>query len=101
MTGGVTRVVPLTFGWEDLPKTISIHGSDPTIRLREPVPGVLLELDGGWMLLDTGFNDPIVRASCRGSIRTTDPMTLGGLRMVTVAVDLEASTAKPSTPTPK
>jgi glyoxylase-like metal-dependent hydrolase (beta-lactamase superfamily II) len=44
-----------------LPKTISVHGADPSIRLREPVPGVLLELDGGWMLLDTGFNDPLVR----------------------------------------
>jgi N-acyl homoserine lactone hydrolase len=57
----VTRVVPLTFGWEDLPKTVSVYGADPSVRLREPVPGVLLELDGGWMLLDTGFNDPLVR----------------------------------------
>jgi glyoxylase-like metal-dependent hydrolase (beta-lactamase superfamily II) len=61
MTGGVRRILPLTFGWEDLPETVSIHGGDPTVRLREPVPGVLLELDGGWMLLDTGFNVPIVR----------------------------------------
>jgi N-acyl homoserine lactone hydrolase len=61
MAGGVNRVVPLTFGWEDLPETISIHGGDPDVRLREPVPGVLLELDGGWMLLDTGFNVPLVR----------------------------------------
>jgi glyoxylase-like metal-dependent hydrolase (beta-lactamase superfamily II) len=58
---GVRRVIPLTFGWEDLPITVSIHGGDPSIRLREPVPGVLLELDGGWMLLDTGFNVPLVR----------------------------------------
>lgn len=61
MTRGITRVVPITYGWEDLPKTISVHGADPSIRLREPVPGVLLELDGGWLLLDTGFNDPLVR----------------------------------------
>jgi glyoxylase-like metal-dependent hydrolase (beta-lactamase superfamily II) len=54
-------MVPLTFGWEDLPETVSIHGGDPSVRLREPVPGVLLELDGGWMLLDTGFNVPLVR----------------------------------------
>jgi glyoxylase-like metal-dependent hydrolase (beta-lactamase superfamily II) len=60
-SGSVRRVLPLTFGWEDLPKTISVHGADPSIRLREPVPGVLLELDGGWLLLDTGFNDPLVR----------------------------------------
>lgn len=58
---GVRRVVPLTFGWEDLPQTVSIHGGDPSVRLREPVPGVLLQLDGGWMLLDTGFNVPLVR----------------------------------------
>jgi N-acyl homoserine lactone hydrolase len=61
VTGGVRRIVPLTFGWEDLPQTISIHGGDPEVRLREPVPGVLLELDGGWLLLDTGFNVPLVR----------------------------------------
>jgi glyoxylase-like metal-dependent hydrolase (beta-lactamase superfamily II) len=57
----VRRVIPLTFGWEDLPETVSIYGGDPSRRRREPVPGVLLELDGGWMLLDTGFNDPLVR----------------------------------------
>ena len=62
MTGaGIGRVVPLTYGWEHLPKTISVHGADPSIRLREPVPGVLLELDGGWLLLDVGFNDTVVR----------------------------------------
>ncbi|HZP31644.1 MAG TPA: N-acyl homoserine lactonase family protein [Acidimicrobiia bacterium] len=58
---GVGRVVPLTYGWEHLPKTISVHGADPAVRLREPVPGVLLELDGGWLLLDVGFNDAVVR----------------------------------------
>jgi N-acyl homoserine lactone hydrolase len=58
---GVHRVIPLTYGWEDLPETVSISGGDPRVRYREPVPGVLLELDGGWMLLDTGFNVPLVR----------------------------------------
>jgi len=57
----VDRIVPLTFGWEDLPETISIHGGDPSVRYREPVPGVLLEIDGSWILLDTGFNVPMVR----------------------------------------
>jgi N-acyl homoserine lactone hydrolase len=56
----VRRVVPLTFGWEHIPQSISIHGADPSVRLREPVPGVLLECDGGWVLLDTGFNTPIL-----------------------------------------
>lgn len=57
---GVRRVVPLTFGWEHIPRSISVWGADPATRLREPVPGVLLEVDGGWFLLDTGFNTPIL-----------------------------------------
>jgi glyoxylase-like metal-dependent hydrolase (beta-lactamase superfamily II) len=61
MGNGVRRLLPITFGWEDLPKSISVHGADPSLRLREPVPGVLCQVDGGWLLLDTGFNDPLVR----------------------------------------
>ena len=51
------RVVPLTFGWVDVPKSVSVHGADPTIALREPVIGVLLDTDDGWVLLDTGCDD--------------------------------------------
>jgi N-acyl homoserine lactone hydrolase len=58
---GVSRVVPVTFGWEDLPETISLYQGDRSVRYREPVPGVLVQLDGGWLLLDTGFNVPLVR----------------------------------------
>jgi glyoxylase-like metal-dependent hydrolase (beta-lactamase superfamily II) len=58
---GVRRVIPLTLGWEELPKTVSVFGADPNERLLEPVPAVLLELDGGWMLLDTGLNPALVR----------------------------------------
>lgn len=29
--------------------------------MREPVPGLLLETDGGWFLVDSGFNTPLVR----------------------------------------
>ena len=57
---GVRRVVLLPLGWEDLPKAISVHGADPALRLREPTPGVLLEGDGGWLLLDTGFNTALI-----------------------------------------
>ena len=59
--GGVRRVVLLTLGWEDLPKSVSVHGAPPEERLREPVPGVLLQCDGGWLLLDTGFNPALIR----------------------------------------
>ncbi|GAC1611605.1 MAG: N-acyl homoserine lactonase family protein [Mycobacteriales bacterium] len=57
----VRRVVPLTLGWEELPKAVSVHGADPSIRLREPVPAVLLQVDDGWLLLDTGLNPALVR----------------------------------------
>lgn len=60
MSAGVRRIVPLTLGWEDLPKSVSIHGG-PAERLREPVPGLLLLCDGGWLLLDTGFNTALIR----------------------------------------
>ena len=58
---GVRRIVLLTLGWEDLPKSVSVHGSSPELRMREPVPGVLLQTDGGWVLLDTGFNTALIR----------------------------------------
>lgn len=58
---GVRRVVLLTLGWEDLPKSVSVHGAPPNERLREPVPGILLQCDGGWLLLDTGFNTALIR----------------------------------------
>jgi N-acyl homoserine lactone hydrolase len=58
---GVRRVVPLTLGWEDLPKSVSVEGAPPCERLVEPVPGVLLLCDGGWLLLDTGFNPALIR----------------------------------------
>jgi N-acyl homoserine lactone hydrolase len=58
---GVRRIVLLTLGWEELPKSVSVYGASPDERLREPVPGILLECDGGWLLLDTGFNTALIR----------------------------------------
>jgi N-acyl homoserine lactone hydrolase len=71
MGSGVRRVVPLTLGWEELPKSVSVEGAPDSERLREPVPGVLLLCDGGWLLLDTGFNtalitDPALRRRFHG-----------------------------------
>src|SRR6266436_5899078 len=59
--GKVRRIVLLTLGWEELPKSISVYGAPPEERMREPVPGVLLQTDGGWVLLDTGFNTALIR----------------------------------------
>lgn len=58
---GVRRVVLVTLGWEDLPRAWSVHGAPDGERLVEPVPGVLVEVDGGWLLLDTGFNPSLIR----------------------------------------
>src|ERR1700735_143060 len=71
MSAGVRRVILLTLGWEDLPKSVSVEGAPGDQMLREPVPGVLLLCDGGWLLLDTGFNtaliaDPALRARVHG-----------------------------------
>ena len=43
-SSGVRRVIPLTFGWQHLPKSVSVRGADPSIRMREPVPGILCEI---------------------------------------------------------
>jgi len=43
---GVRRIVPLTLGWDELPRSVSVHGPPADERLREPVPGVLLKCDG-------------------------------------------------------
>lgn len=58
---GVRRIVLFTLGWEDLPKSVSVYGAPPEERFRCPVPAVLLQTDGGWVLLDTGFNTALIR----------------------------------------
>jgi N-acyl homoserine lactone hydrolase len=61
MGAGVRRIILLTLGWEELPKSVSVYGASPELRMREPVPGVLLDTDAGWLLLDTGFNTALIR----------------------------------------
>lgn len=70
---GVRRIILLTLGYEDLPRSISIYGAPPEERMLEPTPGVLLEVDGGWVMLDTGFNAAIVRDPAMSSRFYPDP----------------------------
>lgn len=70
---GVRRIILLTLGYEDLPRAISIYASPPEERMLEPTPGVLLEVDGGWVMLDTGFNAAIVRDPAMSSRFYPDP----------------------------
>jgi N-acyl homoserine lactone hydrolase len=72
MSSGVRRIVLLTLGWADVAKSVSVEGAPDDPVLREPVPGVLLLCDGGWLLLDTGYNtalitDPALRARFHGN----------------------------------
>ncbi|CAN5691294.1 N-acyl homoserine lactonase family protein [soil metagenome] len=62
MTTDVRRVIPLTYGWEHFPKAISTpKGSDRGRVMRQPVPGLLIDVGDGYILLDTGFNAAVVR----------------------------------------
>jgi N-acyl homoserine lactone hydrolase len=53
--------VPLVLGWEVLPRSISVRGAPEDEILVEPVPGLLVESELGWALIDTGFNPALVR----------------------------------------
>ena len=62
--------MPLTLGFIDLPESVLMRDA-PDTEARVPVPGVLLDCDGGWLLLDTGFNtalitDPALRRRFHG-----------------------------------
>ena len=54
-------MILLTLGWARLPKTVSIWGDTSGDEMLEPIPGILLECDGGWLLLDTGYNPALIR----------------------------------------
>ncbi len=56
----VRRLIPLTLGFERLPKAYSVHGDTSGEVLVEPVPAVLLDTDDGWTLLDVGFNTALI-----------------------------------------
>jgi glyoxylase-like metal-dependent hydrolase (beta-lactamase superfamily II) len=58
---GVRRIVPLTVGWERLPKSYSVHGDTSGEVLVEPVPAIALDTDDGWTLIDTGLNTVLLR----------------------------------------
>ena len=52
MKRGARRILPLTFGWEHLPKRVSVPLAPPPDRdlpMREPIPGVLVEVGAGFM----------------------------------------------------
>ncbi len=61
MTDGLpTKIVPLTLGWEFVPRSVSVFGDESGSVLCEPVPGVLVETPAGWVLLDTGYNTALI-----------------------------------------
>lgn len=66
-----THVVPLTLGWVELPRSVSVENDATEARLREPIPAVLVEAGDEVVLLDTGCNtalwrDPALRRRFHG-----------------------------------
>ena len=79
---GVGRVIPLVVGWATVPLSMSLADLGPDrpgaapARIREPVPALLVELDGGWLLIDSGLNpvllrDPALRRRFHGRSEVT------------------------------
>lgn len=66
-------MVPLTLGWVDLPRYVMVRGGSAD-EMRVPVPGVLVLCDGGWLLLDTGFNTALIRDTALHSRFFPDPV---------------------------
>jgi hypothetical protein len=66
----VRRIVPLTVGWERLPKSYSVHGDTSGETLVEPVPAIALDTDDGWTLIDTGMNPALTATRCTSSAST-------------------------------
>ena len=61
MTG--RRLVPLTLGWHELDRCIALDGYPPGEGDRIPIPGWVIERDGGGLILyDTGY-DPAAAPS--------------------------------------
>jgi len=59
----IQRLVPLTLGWQELDRCIALNGYPPGEGDRIPIPGWVIERDGGGLILyDTGY-DPTAGAS--------------------------------------
>lgn len=53
----ITRLVPLTLGWQELDRSVALDGFPPGTTDRIPIPGWVLERDdGGLILFDTGYD---------------------------------------------
>jgi N-acyl homoserine lactone hydrolase len=61
LSGSPRRIVPLVLGYEPIPESMSVRGGDPAKFLLEPVTGVAVVYDAGWVLIDGGFNLDAVR----------------------------------------
>jgi N-acyl homoserine lactone hydrolase len=61
LMGVPRRLHCFVYGYEPIPESLSVRGGDAAAFLLEPVTGVAVEYDAGWVLLDSGFNVDIVR----------------------------------------
>jgi N-acyl homoserine lactone hydrolase len=80
----VREVVPLTLGWERLPRSFSLRGDASGEVIVEPVTAVLLECEDGPRLIDTGMNtalirDPWLRERLHGRNHAIEPLLPDGV----------------------
>ena len=47
----IQRLVPLTLGWQELDRCIALDGYPPGVGDRIPIPGWVIERDGGGLIL--------------------------------------------------
>lgn len=61
LSGPPLRLYAFRYGWEPIPEDVSLLGGSPDAYLLEPVTGAAVVYEGGWVLLDTGFDPDTIR----------------------------------------
>ena len=84
----ILRLVPLTLGWQELDRCIALDGYPPGEGDRIPIPGWVIERDGGGLILyDTGY-DPEVSAFSNTDMRGVDLGSYPQSRLFTLGMSV-------------
>ncbi|ROT97702.1 N-acyl homoserine lactonase family protein [Histidinibacterium lentulum] len=69
----VRRLYVLLCGFEIIPRTVSVRGSDPRIIHAVPITAYLMDTDHGWVLFDAGLDEANLRDPARLKSHFLDP----------------------------
>lgn len=87
------RIFMLQFGAEPVAKSLSLKNGSPTQVLYEPIVGILVDTDDGWVLLETGIgrqaldDEPAMVAMYQGAVGEKRPWGLEGEPLVTALAE--------------